>query len=236
MELMDAPGGPSSDEGVNTSPLFGSTTGRTEKILDRLVELLVLPLHPSLKSEGSFFPHGKEIEALHVEVQFCLWSMFMALAVYLELLNFTEINTRQRVSDVVSQFLADWRSGRTPALTDALDELIISQFRANGITDIPDMARLQRIKDCAPISSTVANYIKDLTMKLDRSSGSVESTASSIESLFPVSRNFIGRCFFPRLAAVSIKLLDLLRRDRELYVETGDSVESLCSALNSSLL
>ena len=209
MELL-APRGPYSDEGVDTLALFGSKIGiHAETALDRLVEMLVLPLHPSLRYDGAFFPYGRDIEELHIEVQFCLWSMFMSLAVYLELLNLAEIGIRQKISDVVGQFLASWRDGKGPALSDALDELIISQYKKNGIKDIPDMARLQRIKDCAPISSTVATYIKDLTMKLDKT-GSVEST---IELLFPVSRNFIGRCFFDRLAVVSSKLLQVLRMD-----------------------
>lgn len=240
MALTDAPRGPYPDECTSFLPLFVSKFGsRAEVILDRLVELLVLPLHPSLRCEGSFFPYGREIEELHAEVQFCLWSMYMALAVYLELLNSMDISVRQGVSDVVGQFLANWKGGRSPALADALDELIIAQYRENRIADIPDMARLQRIKDCAPISSTVAAYIKDLTMKLDRSgSVSSESTIDTIENLFPTSQNFIGRCFFPRLAAVSYKLLEFIRRDPEITEMAEafeDSVNSLCSTLSSSI-
>lgn len=242
MEPMAAPRGPCPDESPST-PLFGSKFGgRAEVILDRLIELLVLPLHPSLKINGSFFPYGREIEEMYTEVQFCLWSMFMALAVYLELLNSVDISVRHKVSDVVGQFLADWRDGRGPALADALDELIIRLFRENRIADIPDMARLQRIKDCAPISSTVAAYIKDLTMKLDKSTDLTDSTINTIntintiktiESLFPVSQNFIGRCFFPRLAAVSRKLLELIRRDPEISTQITGDVNSLCSSLSS---
>jgi hypothetical protein len=223
MALMDAPRGPCPDE--SSPPLI---RGYAEVLLDRLIDLLVIPLPPNLKCEGSFFPYGRAFEELYTEVQFCLWSMHMALSVHMELISSVDISVRLKISDTVAQFLADWRGGRGHALSDALDELIIRQFRDNDIVEIPDMARLQRIKDCAPISSTVASYIKDLTMRLDKSEASAEST---IEMLFPVSDKFIGRCFFPRLAAVSYKLLELVRLD----LESTDSVDSLCSTLTSSL-
>lgn len=221
MELMRAPQGP--EAGTSSPHYVLKAVKRDEIFLERLIELLVLPLHTSLQSvDGVFFPHGREVEELHTEVQFCLWSMHIALSVYMKLLSSVDISVRQGVSDTISLFLANWTDGRGPALSNELDELIISQFREHQITDIPDMARLQKVKECASISSTVAAYIKDLTMSLVGTAG--ESTESTIEVLFPPSKNFIGRCFFPRLAVVSCKILELVRRD------ASDNEDSLCSA------
>ncbi len=202
--------------GVNQGSLgyVGASLVRLESMLDDAVELLVcpLPLIPSCIPLGFLSRYRQEMDKLHEEVHFCLWAMHVSLSVYMKLINVVDISVRQRISDVVGQFLAEWKGGKGHALSDALDALIISLFREHSLVDIPDMARLQRnknsIKDCAPIRSTVAAYIKDLAMKL---SGGSTGSADTIEILFPSSDKFIGRCFFPRLAAVSYKLLDIIR-------------------------
>lgn len=208
MELT-APRGPCPDEGINAYVLITAQNGKTvetvetvETVLDNFVGLLVLPGIPNCTSE---------LIELHTEVQFCLWSMHISLAVYMKLLSLVDISVRQAVSDTIGQFLAGWRTGRGQALSDALDALIIQEFRKHSITDIPDMAKLQRVKECHSISSTVANYIKEIAVKLDSIRQS--DFESTIDVLFPLTKLFIGRCFFPRLAAVASKLLDLIKPD-----------------------
>ena len=236
MELTDPPRGPYSDDGVrtpfnhfNVSSKPDPKVDAVEATLESIVGLLVLPLPliPECMLLGSFVPCRAEIEELHAEVQYCLWSMHISLSVYMKLLYLVDISVRQEVSDVIGRFLADWGGGRGQALSDALDVLIISEFLKHSIVDIPDMESLQRNKYCASISSTVATYIKDIAIKLDAMrQGDVEST---IDFLFPISKNFIGRCFFLRLAAVSSKLLELIKSS-EL-----DSDDSMSSTLTSSL-
>ena len=205
MELT-APRGPCPDEGINAyvkiTGMAGENGGTVETVLDSLVGLLVQNGAPNCTSE---------LTELHTEVQFCLWSMHISLAVYMKLLSLVDISVRQEVSDTIGQFLAGWRTGRGPALSDALDALIIKKFRKHSITDIPDMAKLQRIKECHSISSTVANYIKDIAVRLDSIRQS--DLESTIDVLFPLTKLFIGRCFFPRLAAVASKLLDQIKPD-----------------------
>lgn len=193
MEL--APKGPYTDE-------MHSNGKSVEAELDRMVNLLVLPPMP----ESRF-------RELHTEVQFCLWSMHISLSVYMKLLTLVDIGVRQGVSDVIGRFLAGWRGGRGPALSDALDALIIAEYQKHNLLDIPDMAKLQRIKECHSISSTVANYIKDIAVRLDSIRQS--DLESTIDVLFPLTKHFIGRCFFPRLAVVASKLLDLLTADMD---------------------
>ena len=236
MELTDAPKGPYSDESTVVSMAqlknFNSPVtnlNNLEAILDSLATLLVIPLQRIPKSWplGTFDSCRAEIEQLHKEVNYCLWSMHISLSVYMKLLCLVDISVRQEISDAIGRFLADWRDERGPALSDALDALIISEFTRHSVVDIPDMKRLQRSKDCESISSTVAAYIKDIAMKLlTMREGDLEST---IEILFPSSMNFIGRCFFIRLATVASKLLDLIK------CYELDSADSLCSTRSSTL-
>jgi hypothetical protein len=201
-------------------------------ILDSIVTVLVIPfpMVPVSWPLGAFDPYRTEIEQLHKEVNFCLWSMHISLSVYMKLLYRVDINVRHEISNVVGRFLADWRDERGPALFDALDALIISEFVRYSLVDIPDMNRLQRSKDCETIRSTVAAYIKDIAMKLlVMREGDLEST---IEVLFPSSSNFIGRCFFTRLAAVASTLLDLMNGFHGFEAEL-DSADSLCSTRSS---
>lgn len=207
MELA-APRGPYPDEGIDPYSQFKSfrlPSGSVEAELDSLVGLLVLPGMPD-----SFSPLDG-IKELHTEVQFCLWSMHISLSVYMKLLSLVDISVRQEVSDAIGRFLSGWRGGRGPLLSDALDALIIAEYRKHSITDIPDMAKLQRIKECQSINSTVANYIKEIAVNLD--SMRQNDLESTIDVLFPLTKNFIGRCFFPRLAVVASKLLDLIKPD-----------------------
>ena len=167
------------------------------------------PFIPPEISLGSFEPYREEMQEMHAEVMYCLWAMNVSLAVYMNMLRLVDIGVRQEVSDVVGRFLADWKDGRSHSLSDALDVLIISEFTKRAISPVPDMAHLQRERHCESISSTVASYIRDIAVNLDNMrSNDLEST---VEFLFPHTKKFIGRCFFPRLAMVSCRLLDILR-------------------------
>jgi hypothetical protein len=187
----------------------------------------VLPKQISL---GFFEPHRAEIEQLHAEVRFCLWAMNVSLSVYMKMLYLVDIRIRQEVSDTVGNFLADWKSGRSHELSDALDVLIISEFTKHSIREIPDMEKLQRNRECASISSTIVTYIRDIAVNLDNMRhGDLDST---IEILFPTTERFIGRCFFPRLACVASRLLDLIRAPCQLH--SSESLSSAHSTLTSA--
>jgi hypothetical protein len=179
--------------------------------LESIAGILVLPF-PFIPKEiflGAFEPYRDEMQELHGEVMYCLWAMNVSLAVYMKMLYLVDITVRQHVSDAVGQFLAKWEDGRCHALSDALDVLIISEFTKHAITPIPDLARLQREKHCDSISSTVASYIRDIAVNLhNMREADLDGT---IEFLFPHTKKFIGRCFFPRLAKVSCRLLDMLK-------------------------
>jgi hypothetical protein len=184
-----------------------------DSMLDGFVGMLVIPWSLALKqvSTGPLAPliaSKTEIFELHQEVQFCLWAMNVSLSVYMKLLNLVDIKVRKEISNVVSRFLSEWKGVRDSNLSDALDQLIILEFNKYAITDIPDMERLQRDKDCQVLSSTIACYIKDIAVKLDTIREN--DVGSTIEIIFPPTKDFIGRCFFSRLASVSARLLDLI--------------------------
>jgi hypothetical protein len=190
---------------LNTLPFISMEPSDIISI-DGIIGLLVLPLSPQTTFSKD------EIE-LHKEVQFCLWAMNISLSVYLKLLSMVDIKIRKDISDVVSKFLAEWK-GAEGLLSDALDVLIISEFTKRNLTDIPDMENLQRNQNCQMLSSTVACYIKDIAIQLDAMHhGDLDS---AIGITFPPSGHFIGRCFFPRLAAVASRLLELTKSDSDL--------------------
>lgn len=213
---MRVPNGPQSTEFMVPDPPMsfpppGSGSDTYSK-LENIAGLLVLPFPfiPEQISLDVFEPFREEIYEMHKEVRFCLWAMNVSLSVYMKLLYLVDISVRQEVSDVVGKFLSEWTKGRCQELSDALDALIIAEFTKRSITPIPDMARLQREKHCESISSTVASYIRDIAVNLDNMRhGDLDNT---IELLFPHTKKFIGRCFFPRLAAISYRLLDMLKR------------------------
>lgn len=179
--------------------------------MESIAGILILPF-PILPTEiplGYFEPYRKEISEMHSEVRYCLWAMNVSLSAYMELLCLVDISIRQEISDTIGTFLAEWKGGRTHTLSDSLDELIISQFTKHSITRIPDMAKIQKDKHCDSISSTVAAYIRDLAVNLDNMrQGDLDG---AIQFLFPFTEKFIGRCFFPRLAVVASRLLDLIK-------------------------
>lgn len=237
MELIDAPRGPCSDEGIESIDTGFSLLrpsiddSSVEAILDSIVGGLVLPQpldHKSI-SHGFFVKFQDEIDLLHKEVQFCIWSMNIALSVYMQLLNFVDISVRMEISNVVSQRLSEWKGAIDTTLTNILDELIISEFKKHALTDIPNMEHLQRNTNSHILCSTVACYIKDIAIKLyAMHQCDIEST---IEVIFPPSKNFIGRCFFPRLASVSSKLLELIKSSES--EPSSNSLDSINSTLFS---
>ena len=238
MELNDAPRGPCCDDGAQrvdkdvSSFQTSINDSSMEAILDSIVGGLVLPQpldHKSL-SCGLFFPFQESVDKLHKEVQFCIWSMNIALSVYMQLLNLVDISVRMEISNVISQYLSEWRGDRDPSLFDSLDKLIKSEFMKHALTDIPDMDHLKRNKNSHILCSTVACYIKDIAINLDAvNQCDIEST---IDVIFPPSKNFIGRCFFPRLASVSSELLELIKSS--VYSECELSSDSMNST-NSTL-
>lgn len=205
--------------------------------LDRIIGILVLSWPAAFKQIHSspFASHVNELLELHSEVHFCLWAMNLSLSVYIKLLNLVDIQVRKEISGDISRFLSEWKGARDTQLSDKLDELIISKFRQHALTQIPDMERLQQDKDCHMLSSTVETYIKDIAVKLDsRFNDDVEST---IEMIFPSSKDFIGRHFFPRLASVSARLLELIKckfQQSEDTVSGNDSKDSEMSTNPSS--
>lgn len=235
MELSDAPNGPYSDESIGTCSIISHPFGHEyndssmDEILEHIVGVLVspLPVLPDFVSLGFFGPFRAELKELHCEVQFCLWAMNTSLSVYMKLLSLVDISTRMEISNKVSQFLANWKGGKTAALSDTLDAFIISEFVKHSVTEIPDMERLQRDKDCHVLSSTVACYVKDIALNLN--SVSQNDLESTIEIIFPPSKNFIGRCFFPRLAVVSSRLLELINSRLSLEL-SDDSTKSTVSS------
>jgi hypothetical protein len=202
--------------------------GGAEGDIEKIVGILTLPLHilPKAVSLDEFSSHRGKIEELHQEVHYCIWSMNLALTVYMRLLTLVEIDVRRCVSDTVSQFLADWRGGKSLALVDALDTLVISEFTKRNITPVPDMAQVQ--KDCnknwALISSTVASYIKDIAIRLNNARHC--DLDSAIDIIFPASKNFIGRCFFNRLAVVSSELLNLVQLQESSDASNASTITS----------
>ena len=181
-------------------PLSFPPIGSSSSIYSRLesisgVLVLQFPILPMEIHLGYFEPYRNEFTEMHSEGRYCLWAMIVSLSVYMELLCLVDIDVRQDISDTVGNFLAGWKGGRTHALTDSLDELIISQFNLHSITRVPDMVRLQKEKHCNSISSTVAAYIRDLAINIDNmSQGDLDG---AIQFLFPFSEKFIGRCFSP---------------------------------------
>ena len=220
-------------------PLSFPPIGSSSSIYSRLesisgVLVLQFPILPMEIHLGYFEPYRKEITEMHSEVRYCLWAMNVSLSVYMELLCLVDIDVRQDISDTVGNFLAGWKGGRTHALTDSLDELIISQFNLHSITRVPDMVRLQKEKHCNSISSTVAAYIRDLAINIDNmSQGDLDG---AIQFLFPFSEKFIGRCFFPRLAMVASRLLDIIKLDSCKDPNSIDSNSSEESAFSGTSL
>jgi hypothetical protein len=240
-KLTDAPKGPYSDEGICVCPQPSfrsfSADSNIEATLDSIVGLLVLPapIFPDLMSHESLVslsPFREDIDKIHREVQFCLWAMNISLSVYMKLLNLVDISVRREISDNVSRYLAEWKEGRSDKLSDSLDALIISEFTKHSVTEIPDMERLQREQECRVLGSTVACYIKDIAIKFDSMrQGDMDAT---IEIIFPSSKNFIGRCFFPRLAAVAGTLLELINGSFEMSnIPSESSQLSTNSTVNS---
>lgn len=182
-----------------------------DAILDKIVEILVLP-HQSASRQISLSPFSrfqKEMTDLHMEVQFCLWAMNVSLSVYMRLLSLVDIRIRQEISGVVSKFLSEWKGSRDQQLSKALDDLIVNEFKNHNILEIPDTELIQQDKGCQLLCSTVESYIKDIAIKLDSSNGN--DLDSTIDIVFPPSKNFIGRFFFPRLALVSYKIMELIK-------------------------
>jgi hypothetical protein len=217
MEFMEAPHGPSQDfhsyEDIAPFSFPPAGVGGVEEGIEKVVGVLILPIHylPKAVSLDQFAPQRSKIEKLHQEVHYCIWSMSIALLVYVRLLNLVDMDIRRDVSDKVSQFLADWKGGKSHALIDALDALVISEFTKRGITPVPDMVRLQKDHQTnwALLSSTVASYLKDIAVRLSNARHC--DIDSAIDIIFPSSKNFIGRCFFHRLAVVASELLDLVQ-------------------------
>ena len=212
MNATYAPRGPYSCDNFTPTPEVSfPPMGGDHEIqpkLDDLIEFLVKPT-PSVIPLGEFEEHRAELGILNKEVRYCLWAMNISMGVYMKLLYLVDIDVRQDISDVVSGFLASWETEEGPALSDAMDVLIISEFTKHSIPMIPDMARLERNAHCVSIQSTVANYIKDLALKIDNMRHF--DIDIIIALLFPLSEKFIGRCFFPRLAVVSTRLLELIK-------------------------
>lgn len=240
MEPMRVPHGPISDSFLSPdSPLSFPPIGSGSSVYSKLesitgVLILPFPILPAEISLGYFEPYRKEITEMHSEVRYCLWAMNVSLSAYMELLCLVDIDVRQDISDAIGNFLAGWKGGRTHALSDSLDELIITQFTNHSITRIPDMAKLQKEKHCDSISSTVAAYIRDLAVNIDNmSQGDLDG---AIQFLFPFSEKFIGRCFFPRLAVVASKLLDIIKLDSCKDPYSIDSNSSEESTFSDSLL
>ena len=221
------------DMGLGTIPTSIPPDSNMDAVLDQIVGMLVLPWPTAFKQIHSspFISHVKEILELHSEVHFCMWAMNLSLSVYMKLLNFVDIKIRKEISNIVSRFLSEWKGARDTQLADALDELIISEFRKHAIADIPDMERLQQDKDYQMLSSTVASYVKDIAMNLD--SARQNDVDSTIDMIFPPSKDFIGRCFFPRLASVSSKLLDLIRGSLQQLDDSEASNDSTKSSLST---
>ena len=174
MELIDAPRGPCSDESVGSivtgflSSQPSINDSNVEAILDSIVGGLVLPQPLDHKSiaHGFFAPFQDEIDKLHEEVRFCIWSMNIALSVYMQLLNFVDISVRMEISNLVSQRLSEWKGEINTTLSDRMNELIKSEFEKHSLTNIPDMEYLQRDKNSHILCSTVASYIKDIAIRL----------------------------------------------------------------------
>ena len=211
-----------------------------ESVLDSMVEILVLPQQSAIRhvSSGPFASFQKEIFELHTEVQYCLWAMNVSLSVYMNLLNLVDIKIRQEISGTISKFLSEWKGLRDHRLSDALDQLIVNEFRNHNILEIPDTERIQQDKGCQLLSSTVVSYIKDIATKLDSSSGN--DLNSTLDIVFPPSKNFLGRFFFPRLASVSYKILELIKcnlccsRDMDSIFDSLDSDWSTVSSFPCS--
>ncbi len=227
---------PYSEEGISTYPsnMFEhfESDSNVDATLDTFAGLLVLPssLLPKFMSQESMSPFRGAIEELHKEVQFCMWAMNISLSVYMKLLTLVDISIRREISDTISQYLAEWKGEQDTVLFDSLDELIISEFTKHSVTEIPDMELLQRSQESQVLSSTVACYIKDIALNLDSMRQS--NLEETIEIIFPSSKNFIGRCFFPRLATVSAKLLELINQSLDLSAKSG--VLRDCSQLSSN--
>lgn len=184
-----------------------------ENDLERVVNILVLPMHfiPDVVFLGPFTVHRAEIETLHKEVQYCIWSIDVTVSVYMKLLNLVDIKIRNEISDNVSHFLAEWKGGKGQALYDALDSVVIAQFCKHSVTKLPDMKRLQCGSGNQHVfNSTVANYIRDIALRM-HSMRQMDIDAT-IDNVFPLTKSFVGRRFFPRLAAVAFRLLELVRQ------------------------
>jgi hypothetical protein len=184
-----------------------------DSLMDKMIAILVLPRSSAIRqiSSSPFASSQKDLFDLHAEVEYCRWSMNVSLSVYMKMLYLVDIGIRQEISGNVSKFLAEWNGTRDHQLSAALDELIIFEFKRHEILEIPDTELIQADKGCQLLNSTIESYIKDIAIKLDSSSGSDLDT--TIDVVFPPSNNFIGRYFFPRLATVSYKLLELIKRN-----------------------
>ena len=212
MDAIYAPRGPYSDDNflqtpkVSVPPAGGGSDMQSK--LEILLKFLVKQM-PEFTPLGEFEARRAELQELNKEVRYCLWAMNVSIGVYMKLLHLVDIEVRHLISDAIGYFLADWKGEKGAALSDAMDVLIISEFTKYSIPNIPDMALLERNEHCDSIQSTVENYIEGIALKLDNMRHMHIDTV--IEVLFPSSDKFIGRCFFPRLAVVSCKLLEIIK-------------------------
>jgi hypothetical protein len=196
-ELTAPPDGPAADDAtalLSRAPL--------ERAVDFLAEFL---LSCSRVPEGTLLTkHSQRLADLQREVCFCHWGIVVTLCVYQQLISHVHIAVREAVAFTLGAALAEAKGvlGETE-----LYGLIEAELARHGIASLkPDMRLIDEELRCTALHSTVVCYVRDITMHLHNTR--VLGIDCTVEAIFPMDRQCIGRNFFQRLLGVASVLLE----------------------------
>lgn len=200
---------------------------------DEIIALLVQSRHNTVEQLRNKTPVSfhEDIIRLYTEVQYCLWAINVSLSVYMHLLNTVDMRTRQMMSESVSRFLSEWKSGQCEELHITLNDFIQREFRTYDIPTLPTTDHLYKENNTKLLESTVENYIGDITNRLCSVDENDMDTAINI--VFPPSKNFIGRYFFPRLGIISQSLINIFKQSMHFESELDSDFDSSHSTVSS---
>jgi hypothetical protein len=195
-DLCDPPNGPISDEQTRKRASFEDT-------IDCLAEYMLSSSR--LPENNPFGPHAATLAVLQREVWFCHWGMVVSLCVYQQLISHVGISVRESIAHTLGVSLA--AAGGIMDSTE-LSALIQAEFDKHGLTLKPDLQLIRDELCCKALHSTVVCYIRDMALHLHEARQL--GLDDSMESVFPESRQCVGRDFFYRFASVASALLDIL--------------------------
>ena len=198
-ELYTPPDGPTDEQTALPTRL------PLEKTVDFLAEFL---LSSSRVPEGTVLTkHAEKLEDLQQEVWFCHWGIVVTLSVYQQLISHVDIAVREAVAWTLGAALAESEGVMTGERE--LTDLIEAEMARHGVANLkPDLRLIAEELRCTALHSTVVCYIRDITLHIH--SARLLDKNCTLQELFPMDKQCVGRHFFSRLMVVSAALLDIL--------------------------